>query len=326
VLDELVARQHGVLTRQQAFACGVTRAAIAAHLRAGRWQRLLGRVYAVFTGQPSRRSWLWAVALRAGRDAVLSHETAAELVGLRDEPAPVVHVTVPADRRVSRIPGAAVHLSARVGAARHPSRLPPQTRVEDTVLDLVDRAGSLDEALGWVTRAAGRRLTTAGRLRAAMARRTRLRWRAELSMALREVAAGCHSILELRYLRDVERAHGLPPAERQAVRRRRSGRWYDDVHYRGYWTRVELDGRVAHPVDARGRDRLRDNAAAVAGDTVLRYGWPDVTADPCACAVQVAAVLRQHGWTGQLRPCWPGCPAAAAAARPGPQRSRNAGR
>jgi very-short-patch-repair endonuclease len=201
-----------------------------------------------------------------------------------------------------------VHLSARVDTARHPTRLPPQTRVEETVLDLVDRARTLDDALGWVTRAGGRRLTTPARLRNAMARRAKLRWRPELAAAVRDVADGCHSVLELRWLRDVERAHGLPRGERQVVRARRGGRWYDDVRYRRYRTRVELDGRVAHPTERRFRDRRRDNAAAAEGDVVLRYGWPDVAGDPCACARQVATVLRHHGWTGLLRPCRPGCP------------------
>jgi very-short-patch-repair endonuclease len=311
-LDVLVARQGGVLTRQQALAGGVTRATIEAHVQGGRWQRVLGRVYAVFTGPPPRRSQLWAVVLRAGRGAMLSHETAAELVGLVGargdrRQSPAVHVTVPADRRVARIPGAVVHLSGRAAAARHPTRLPPQTRVEETVLDLADAARSVDDALGWVARACARRLTTPARLRVAMAERAKLRWRAELTAALRDVADGCHSVLELRYLRDVERPHGLPGGERQAVRQRRGGRWYDDVHYREYRTRVELDGRAAHPEEARFRDMRRDNAAAVDGETVLRYGWPDVTGDPCAGALQVATVLRRNGWTGVPRPCCPGC-------------------
>lgn len=304
-----MARQDGVLTRRQAFACGLSRAAIEARVRAGRWQRLAGRVYAVFTGPPPRGAVLWAAVLRAGRGAVISHDTAAELAGLVSEPSAVVHVTVPAGRRVSRVPGLVVHRSTRVDAMRHPSRLPPQTRVDETVLDLVDRAPTLDEALSWVTRACGRRLTTVDRLRVAMRRRSRLRWRAELTSALDDVAQGCHSILELRWARDVERRHGLPPGERQAVRGRRGGRWYDDVHYPRYRTRVELDGRVAHPDERRFRDLRRDNAAVAAGDVVLRYGWPDVSGDPCACAVQAAAVLRARGWAGKLRPCRPGCPA-----------------
>lgn len=314
-----------MLSRQQALACDLTRSAIRARLRGGRWQRLFTGVYATFTGEPSRRSRLWAVVLRAGDGAVLSHGTAGELVGLVDMPSPQVHVTVPDSRRVAPIPGATIHLSARAGAARHPTRLPPQTRVEETVLDLAATASTLDDALGWVARGCGRRLTTPARLLAAMTRRARLRWRPELAAALGDVAHGCHSVLELRYLRQVERAHGLPAGERQAVRSRRGGRWYDDVRYRGFRTRVELDGRAAHPAEARLRDMRRDNAAVVQGDAVLRYGWPDIAREPCTCAVQVAAVLRRNGWTGVLHACGPACVIVKGWAHdrvPNPSRSR----
>jgi hypothetical protein len=303
VWEELARQQEGVLTRGQALAGGLTEAQIERRLRLGRWQRLFGRVYATYSGKPNRDSLLWAVVLRAGRGAVLSHETAAELAGLTDRPAEQVHVTVPANRRVAGIPGAVVHICGRIGEARHPTRLPPQTRVEETVLDLTQRARCLDDAHAWVANACGRRLTTAQRLLTAMRRRAKLRWRAELAAALGEVGSGCHSLLELRYLRDVERRHGLPAGRRQAVAVRRGGRWYDD----GYQTRVELDGLIAHPEERRPRERRRDNAGTVAGDGVLRYGWGDVTEAPCEVAADVATVLWQHGWSGLPRACGPAC-------------------
>jgi hypothetical protein len=52
------------------------------------------------------------------------------------------------------------------------------TKVEETVLDLAPAAATFDEVCGWVTRAFARDLTDGARLRAAMGRRTRLRWRA----------------------------------------------------------------------------------------------------------------------------------------------------
>lgn len=128
VLEEILTRQRGLLTWRQAMACGLTRSQIAARVRSRRWTRVLPRVYATFTGELPRAAQLWAVVLHAGRGAVLSHETAAELAGLVDRPAAAIHVTVPADRRVVRIPGAVVHLSRRAAVAAHPSRLPPQTR------------------------------------------------------------------------------------------------------------------------------------------------------------------------------------------------------
>jgi hypothetical protein len=296
-----------VITRQQAYACGISRSHLESRIRGGRWRRLYGRVYATFTGDLPRPALLWASLLRAGRGAVLTHHSAAEVQGLLDEPAAAVHLAIPTSRRVAPMPGVVVRRRADLSVVRHPTRLPPQTRIEETVVDLTQVAGSFDEAVGWLTRAVGRRLTTAARIRAVLTRRTRLRWRVELNAALTDVDDGCRSPLELRYLREVERRHGLPAGQRQAVRPRRGGRWYDDVRYRGYRTRVELDGRAAHPAERRGDDDRRDNAAVEAGETVLRYGWREVTAEACAVAAQVVTVLRRNGWSGEPVRCGPRC-------------------
>lgn len=303
MLDALIRQQSGVLTRAQALACGVTKSAIEAHLRAGRWRRVWFGVYATFTGPLPRRSLLWAAVLRAGADAVLSHETAAELAGLVEAPSAQIHVTVAAQRSRLTIPGVVVHRSRRAGAGRHPSRTPPQTRIEDTVIDLTQSARTVEDAMGWLARAVGARVTTAGRLATAIARRPRLRWRDLLRAALADVAAGCHSLFELRYLRDVERAHGLPPGQRQVRVARGGGYTYDDVYYRRYGTRVELDGRAAHPDHDRWRDYRRDNATVVGGERALRYGLSDVADHPCHVAAQVGATLQLGGWTGRPARC-----------------------
>nr|MDT0660749.1 hypothetical protein [Micromonospora sp. DSM 115978] len=276
---------------------------IQARLAGGEWRRLHPGIYATFSGPQPPLARYWAALLHCGAGSVLSHESAAELAGLVDATARAVHVTIPHGRQVRQVPGVVVHRSRRAGQARHPTQSPARTRLEETVLDLVESARDVDQALGWLARACGRRLTTPDRIVRALGRRRRFRWRREVLAALRDVAAGCHSLLELRYLRDVERPHGLPAADRQSVRQRRGGRWYDDVRYRGYATVVELDGRVAHPAEARARDRRRDNAATVDGLAVLRYDTADVTARPCETAAQVAAALRRNGWTGSLTQC-----------------------
>lgn len=308
MFEEICRHQRGVVTRQQAVACGLTPEQIRARLRSGRWRRLFPGVYATFSGTPPRSAQLWAALLTAGDGAVLSHETAAELCGLLDAPRPAIHVTIPAARRVRRIPGMVVHISKHLDAARHPGKAPPQTRVEQTVLDLTQTARTLDQALSHLTRAVARRLTTVQRLRTALTARRKARWRAEINATLSDVEEGCHSPLELRYMHDVERAHGLPAGLRQGRRARRGGRWYDDVRYPSYDTLVEVDGRAAHPEDQRWRDLHRDNAGVAEGLSVLRYGAADVTTRACAVAAQVAGVLRRNGWTGQATPCGSDCP------------------
>jgi very-short-patch-repair endonuclease len=307
MLDELCRLQEGVVTLQQATDAGLSRGAVRARIDSGRWRRLHDGVYATFSGPMPRSAQLWAVLLTCGAGAVLSHETAGELVGLVDEPGSAVHVCIPSTRRVRSIPGVVRHVSRRAGVARHPTRLPPQTRVEETVVDLTQSARDLDSAVNWVVRACARRLTTVDRLRAAMSARPRLRWRADLLAVLGDVSEGCHSVLELRYLRDVERAHRLPPAQRQVIRARRGGRWYDDVLYHRYRTVVELDGDQAHPAEVRVRDMVRDNAGVAEGLSMLRYGRAHVVSRPCAIAAQVGGVLRANGWRDYPRPCGPAC-------------------
>jgi very-short-patch-repair endonuclease len=257
---------------------------------------------ATFSGPLPRDARLWAAVLATGRDAVLSHETAAELAGLTTEPGALVHVSIPLGRRVVTRPGIIVHRSANLEP--HPALRPPRTRIDDTVIDLADAAPSLESATRWLVRAVSSRLTSATRLLAILNLRQRVRWRSELVGVLADVSEGCHSMLELRYLRRVERAHGLPRGNRQ----HRRGRWYDDVDYADFGVSVELDGRAAHPAELAFRDHRRDNAAVLTGSRVLRYGFADVAHRPCAVALEVAAVLTAAGWRGRPRSCGPTCP------------------
>jgi hypothetical protein len=304
---ELIGVQDGVLTLAQAHACGLTDKYVVAALRAGRWQRLHAGVYGVFSGPPPRPTQLWAAVLRVGPESVLSHHSAAELYGLLPTRAPAIHVMVSRGRRVAPIAGVVVHHSGRLDQARHPALTPPRTRFEETVLDLAGAAGSMDDALGWVLRACGSRRTTPERLAAALARRTRMRWRAGLSGALGLAAEGVHSLLEFRYVNWVERPHGLPAARRQYAVVRAGQRQYQDATYQEYGLVVELDGQAAHPAGSRRRDVRRDNANTALGQGTLRYDWADVTGRPCLVAGQVGEALAARGWTGVLRRCGRSC-------------------
>lgn len=307
VVSELARWQAGAISRRQLLAAGLTAQVIDTRVERRRWQPLYRGVYAVFNGPPARGTRLWAAVLRAGPGAVLSHLTAAELHGLIDSPAEAIFVTVPSTRRV-KTPGLVIRMSGRVGEARQPGREPPRTGVEETVLDLVELALTFDDACGWITRACGRRLTTEEKLRAAMAARKKMRWRPELDDVLAAAGDGIHSVLEYRYLRDVERAHGLPRSKHQ-VRVVIDGRAaYRDAYYEQYRLAVELDGRLAHPDEERWRDNRRDNKAGALGIQTARYGWRDVYGRACETAVLQAQILRRRGWQGTPRPCSADCP------------------
>ena len=319
-LSRLALLQRGLVSRAQVLAEGLTDELIAARLSRESWQRVYPGVYAVFSGELSREAALWAAVLYAGRSAALSHQSAAELWGLVDEPSSHIHLMIPGDRRVTKRPGMVLHLSSRASQAIHPYGLPPRTTLEETVIDLCNTTRDLDVAVGWLTRALGRRLTTQARLREALQARSRLRWRAQLAELLQPDSAGIHSVLEYRYVRDVERPHRFPAATRQAPAQRNGRNLYRDTLYEAYNTAVELDGRVAHPGDSRWNDIHRDNAATTAGISTLRYGWLEVKTTPCEVAAEIAAALARRGYT-LARPCSPTCPVGRESAQaPSPAR------
>jgi hypothetical protein len=232
-----VSRERGiqaeVVARRQGQQLDIDVDLMRNRMRNGRWQRLQRGVYATFSGEPTREALLWAALLRAGPGAVLSHQTAAERHGLIDEPSSVVMITVPASRRPARVKvqGIIIHRSDAILRTRHPTMLPPCTRVEDTVLDLIEGTSTFDDAYAWICRAIGRRRTTAARIHRAMDARKKMRWRKEIALALADAEKGVLSALEYRYVRRVERPHGLPPARRQARIGQRTGNRYLDNLY-----------------------------------------------------------------------------------------------
>ncbi len=128
-------------------------------------------------------------------------------------------------------------------------------------------------------------------------------------MALADAEEGAHFPLERRYARDVERAHGLPQAERQARRIIDGRTHYKDNWYPEYRVCVELDGPTYHQNERVQQDKRRDNLnLALDAAQTYRFGPVDVTERACESAAMVAATLRRRGWQGRPRRCRrPGC-------------------
>jgi hypothetical protein len=266
----------------------------------GRWQYVHPRTIATFSGPLPAAARIHAAVIYAGTNAALSHETAGHIHGICSSPARI-HVTVPYEREVAGQQGLVLHRS-RTLTEDDLTGVPPTTKIERTVLDLLGHKRSADAALGLVADALRTRRTSSARLRTAVLSRRTTRWRSVLLDALPDFERGAESPLEVRDAA-LRRKHGLPRGERQ-VRRATEGVEFLDVLIAEHGLHIELDGRLGHDrAREQWRDMRRDNRSELAGLRHLRYGWADVVDRPCAVAIEQALVLRQQGWTGHFAPC-----------------------
>src|SRR5258708_8600657 len=142
--QRLLKRQCGVIASWQTTYAGLGRRQIENLVRAGRWRRLHLGVYAAFTGTPPRDAVLWAAVLRAGSQAILSHETAAGLYGILEDRSRLIHVTVPHLQHLRPIAGLVIHRSSRILQTRDPGYAPPRTIIGARVVYLAQSATSFD--------------------------------------------------------------------------------------------------------------------------------------------------------------------------------------
>lgn len=103
---------------------------------------------------------------------------------------------------------------------------------------------------------------------------TRVRHRAVLLAAARDIAQGAEALTEIDFAR-LGRRHGLPEPLRQAVRRDPSGRRrYLDAEWKrrdGRRVVAEVDGALHLAAGRWWDDQLRQNELVIADDLVLRF-------------------------------------------------------
>ncbi|MDQ2797020.1 MAG: hypothetical protein M3Y06_07640 [Actinomycetota bacterium] len=296
--------QRGLVTRAQCLSAGLTAKAIEVRLARGTWKHLHRGVYLTVPGRDDWWTTATAAHLACGSSAAWSHDTAAYVWGLVARPAQTIDVLVDDSRRIAQPAGVQLHRS--VHADRRCDQLvwPWRTTVEETILDL-SAVGTADETFALLGRAFQRHLTGEATMLARLAERHSHRHRADIVAALSDVVAGAESAMEIRYVRDVERAHGLPRGRRQSVTEPSAGRLrLRDVTYDAQRAIVELDGRLGHDQAAdRVSDGRRDRDGAASGWLTVRAFWPEVAGSPCGLAVDVGAVLNVRGWPGRPRQC-----------------------
>ena len=271
----LMRRQHGLITRAQALACGLTARQIEGLLAGGVWLLARPEVYALAGAPPTWEQAVLAAVMAGGPDVLCSHGTAGALRGLKHATADEIEILSPLGRH-KRLDGVVGHRSgALFDADRTVYRSIPVTTVARTLVDVSGRltARRLGEAVDDALR---RRIVdladlrrTAGRLGSAPGRSMR---RVHQVLALRIPGYDpLESDLETRALRAFTAA-GLP-APRQQYPIALSGiPSHLDLAYPEARICIELDGFEWHRTrsafdDDRRRERGADHARLDHGST-----------------------------------------------------------
>lgn len=257
-------RQHGVIARWQLLERGYSRRAIEHHIETKWLYPIFAGVYAVGRPEVSRFGMWMAAVLASGRNAVVSHDSAAALWGIWTY-TPDLIVSVPAHCR-PRNPGIRVHRRAHIDATTH-HRIPVTT----PTATLIDFAAThpRNEVEAALNEADVRGLIKLEALRAQLETMPRMPGLAKLRTTIdRRTFTFTRSDLE-RAFRPLARLAGLPkPLTRVYVNGHEV-----DFYFPELGLVVETDGGTFHRTPAQqSADRRRDNAHAVApGPPPLRF-------------------------------------------------------
>jgi very-short-patch-repair endonuclease len=285
----LASRQHGVVTIRQLARAGLGRSAVDYRVARGRLTPIHRGVYQVGP-LPAELGCEMAAVLACGPDALLSHQSAAALWGIRPPHHGEVHVTVPGDGARSR-PGIQVHRttpSPSLNAAVKQGL--PLTTPARTLLDIapllpqhdLDRATEQAQILG---------LATHEQIASVLDDHRGERGTRSLARALHDEPRLTRSEAERRF-RQLVRDARLPRPETNA----RVGGYEVDFLWRSHKLVVEIDGYAYHGSRAAfERDRSRDAHLMAAGYRVVRFTWRQITQLPHTVVAQLAVLLQPRG-------------------------------
>jgi very-short-patch-repair endonuclease len=282
----LVRRQHGVVSRAQLLALGLSAKAIRHRLENGRLHGVWPGVYAVGRPELTRYGRWMAAVLASGPDAVLSHQSAAELWEIRQPRGGPIQLSVPTHIRRNR-PGLTLFRRAVVPRThRHgiPTTPPAQT--------LIDLAAALEDqsALEAAINEADKRDLIHPKQLHQAAQASRARGAKRLRDLLdRQTLTLTDTELERRFL-PIARNAGLPPPKTQA--------WVNghrvDFHWPDLGLVVETDGGRYHRTPAQQTaDRKRDQTHLATGLTPLRFTHAQIRYEPTEVQTILVAVVQR---------------------------------
>lgn len=222
---EVAEAQHGLITRAQLRAVGITRGMVQHRIATERWVARSPLVIGTTTGELTRRQLMWLGWLHAGGDAIIGDLTAAEVAGLRNWHRDEVTVLVPQGSDLGPSLDGIRFLETRrpLTAMRQFNQDLPICRIEPAVLHFGAYQRSTRTAEGVISAVVQQGLTSPEALLEWVDRMRPLRWARMFRQALDEISDGAQSVAELDVLR-MCRQFGFATPRRQTKRRDGGGR------------------------------------------------------------------------------------------------------
>jgi predicted transcriptional regulator of viral defense system len=167
-LFDLASSQGGFFTAGQARDCGYSRSLLSHHAGAGKFKRTKHGLYRFVEFPSSPHEEVIAAWLATGKDgAIVSHESALDLLALSDVIPDSIHITVPRARRYrTSFPGVTIHTTTRE-IQRSNTTVVEGIRISNATRSIVDSAEygtAPEQVIRAVEQALDRGLTTRSRL------------------------------------------------------------------------------------------------------------------------------------------------------------------
>ncbi len=295
----------GVLTRADLLAVGVERARIDAAVRNGRLIQLSRGVYARADAAKRARSQAGgeyqlrvAAALAVtGADAVVSHQSAAQLHGIALLGKPDADVALTGLPERGRHTRAGMHMFNMGMPTTHVTTISglPVTTAARTVIDLA-RTLAFRAAVVAADSALHQRLTTTAELRSVIAQLPGRRGTARAAEVIEFADGRAESPLE-SIARVGLRDSGIPRPELQI----QLGNGFEpiarvDFYWKQYRTAAEADGAMKYDLDpdlAR-RQLRRDHLLRAEGYEVVHFTWQDINFSPELVATWIRQAFRRQ--------------------------------
>jgi hypothetical protein len=291
-LADILRRQHYVIGRDQALACGLSRATVDYRIRmGGPWQRLLPGVYLTQTGAISATQREMAALLHAGPRSALTGLAAARHYGLRVPGTNSIDVVVPVDVRRQSIGLVRLQRTRRMPKEVYTAgeiRFVPPPRA---VADAARRLTNVRDVRALVAQAVQEQRCSIDQLIVELEQGPS-QGSGFLRVALEEVGAGVRSVPE-GDLRALLRRGGLPTPMFNA-------RLYDgddlvavaDCWWPDAGVAAEVDSREYHYSVQDWQHTMRRHDRLVAlGVLVLHFTPGRIRAEPQAVAAEIRSAL-----------------------------------